>query len=1021
MAAHPPHHPTFPTIGAILPMVSGFYMGEITATLRELAIQHQFNLVIVRAGHNGDLELGASFSQIDALLVVHHCASAKLVAESINRGIPVMSIGASYAPLKVEQIYSDQSHGIALLYQWLQSKGHTEIGFCGDLSINDIRIRFKSFQMQLKNAGREFDSAQLFNVSDASLSGGREAAKQYSNKNSRCTAIICATDHNAIGMIEKLNQNGINVPEDLAIVGVDNIFLGANHAPTLTSIDQQLEALTTQAISRLLERLGGDQFDPQPKHIPQQLVVRSSCGADISEQQLLEQTGSVRQQLVHKSERSPAEMFEALYSQAKSGFDSLLNLPGLYNASMAWACITNVKGQRCNISHIAEKGASYPEKLTKPVRCDIGRFPPHQIAQLSMPRHSLTTLIPICNGETDQWQVIGHIDNLACSATTSEYAMHNYYLDMLSLFMERDALLETSQKRQQDSQSLLNQLQVVSKTSNDGIWDWDLTTNILNWNSRLLDMLKLTEVEGKNSIACDQLFDRVHPDDLEQLEQGISDHILENTPFKGSFRARRQDGKYLWLQINGSAIRDDSGRPVRLIGSMTDVTAQKESADKIHHMAYYDALTGVPNRRMVMEKLQTTIADHPEQKLAIMLMDLNRFKLINDTYGHHVGDALLCHVANRLKKVMRQQDICARLGGDEFLFMCPIDHPAQAREIASQILKVVEAPLHLPNVEVHGQGCLGIALYPQDATHSEELVKNADIAMYRAKQYRSRQLTFYKNDMERESHQTISIEQALIKALDKGELEVWYQPQYCTQNMQPIGAEALVRWHSKAKGILSPAEFIPVAEETGLIGRLGNFVLNKVCVDLSHPAMKSLCQVSINVSPRQLCQPRYAQEALQTILMYDLPPERFCFEVTESCIIEDEKYALENLQYLANAGVKIALDDFGTGYSSLSLLKQLPLNEVKIDRSFISELNHDDASRTMVHSIITMCHAFGHKVTAEGVETCQQAKILAEMSCDYSQGYLFAKPMPLSDLPTHFLQQADLAKVASTASLATTE
>lgn len=995
------------TIGVVLPMLSGFYMGEITATLRELAIKHQFNLVIIRSGHSRDFELPIAISQIDALLVVLHCSADGLIQIALDKKIPVLSIGASYLPLEVEQITSDQSHGISLLYQWLVSLGHKNIGFCGDLNINDIRMRFKAYQNQLEAHDHKFDSLNLFNVTDASLSGGREAATQFEERQSKCTAIICATDYNAIGLMDKLRQSGKQIPADLAVVGIDNVFLGAHSQQQLTSIDQQLELLTNLAIKRLLERIKGAPYSCRIQTVEQKLIVRTSCDVPEHLKPNDQQLSTIRQHLINSNDRSPAEVFETLFSQAKSGFESLFNLQGLYNSSMQWACYASSNQSTYRVTKLSRKSVSHSETLHVPMIGNVQNFPPLHIDGLTIPEHSIRTLIPIASGESQQWELLAVIDNLQDSCSINDYAMFNNYLDMLSLFLERNALLNTTQLKQQRAQDLLSQLQVVSNTSNDGIWDWDLATNMLRWNSRLIDMLELNQHHEGSSVDCETLFNCIHTEDIGKLENAISDHLLNNIPFKGSFRAKKKNGDYLWLQINGSAIRDSNNQPIRLIGSMTDITQQKLNAEKIHHMAYYDSLTGVPNRRMITKELKKYIQSSEIKSLAVMLMDLNRFKLINDTYGHDVGDAVLCHVAKKVTKVMREQDICARLGGDEFLFICPIDHPHQAREIARRLLKEVEAPLNYQQIDLQSQGCLGIALYPQDSTRSDDLIKKADIAMYQAKQFRSKQLTFYSPDMETENINRISIEQQLIKALNKQELEVWYQPQFDLNSNQAKGAEALIRWQSKHQGMIAPDKFIPIAEESGLIGRIGQFVLTRVCMDLANnPKLRQYKKISINVSPYQLSLKHFADEVIQTILIHGLSMQQFCLEVTETCIIENFDHALDSLKKLHEAGICIALDDFGTGYSSLSLLKQLPLSEVKIDRSFIQELTQEHANQTLVNSIITMCHAYGYTITAEGVETREQVDLLRELDCDLAQGYYFAKPAPLEQQSLNFKSQS---------------
>lgn len=292
-------------------------------------------------------------------------------------------------------------------------------------------------------------------------------------------------------------------------------------------------------------------------------------------------------------------------------------------------------------------------------------------------------------------------------------------------------------------------------------------------------------------------FDLVHPDDLGKLENQLLAHLDIETPFKSQFRLRRTDGVYVWLSSTGRVIKDKFGRPVRFLGAMTDITEQKRSADKIRQLAYHDPLTGLANRRMMTERLKAHIRDKSEQPLALMLMDLNRFKFVNDTYGHDVGDALLLHVSKQLNQVVRKNDLIARFGGDEFLLMCDVETSGQALELASRILRAVEKPFCVGDNEFNTQGSLGIAFYPFDAVSAEELVKKADIAMYRAKRSKSRKAALYDTQLERESQQLLSVEQKLRRVLANDKLEVWYQSIHDQESGAVTGLEALARWQDE--------------------------------------------------------------------------------------------------------------------------------------------------------------------------------------------------------------------------------
>lgn len=970
-------------------------MGEINATLRQMAKQHGVNLVFIRSGHRRDFELQIALDHLDALMIVLHSASNHLVKTALSKHIPVLSLGASYAPLEVEQFISVQSDGVYALYRWLRDQGHQNIGFCGDLSVNDVRSRFKAFQQAITDYDGVFDPNNFFSVSNCSLAGGREAAVEFIKRGSTCTAVICATDHNAIGMIEQLKHRNIVVPQDVAIVGIDNVFFGLQIEPPLTTVDQQLERLTRCAFERAIERIRGDAFSSQINQIPQKLIIRQSCCHSKPKYKSNESHESIRHELLDVGGRSPIEVFENFYSQAQNGFHSILDAQSLYGNKLDWACLAHCNLKNYNIKHWVEQGMTKPiEYNEEQQNCDIHHYPP-----LENRDHFAATIIPIATGKKNRWQLLTVVDSLSDQQNIGTQSLFNNYLDMLSLSIERDLLLNTSTLRQKNAQQLLQQLEVVSNSSNDGIWDWDLISNKLRWNNRLIKMLDHENIDHKQVSDCDQLFRFIHPDDISDLEDSIHAHLMEEVPFKTSFRIRKRDRSYIWVQASGSAVRNAQGLAVRFIGSMTDITEQRESSEKIHHMAYFDALTGLANRRKVIEQITEHIKQYPERPRAVMMMDLNRFKMINDSFGHHIGDAVLCHVSKEIQKELDESHVIARLGGDEFLFFCNASNVEQANHFACKILKAVEKPMVHEEVELISQGSLGISFYPFNGKTPEELIKNADIAMYRAKQQGIQKVMHYHDAMNSSTPSLIKLENHLKRAVKNHDLQVFYQPQVCQKTHRVVAVEALARWQSEVLGNVPPVQFIKVAEDGGFIHKLGNNILNKICQDVySSQWLRSMTQISVNISAKQLIQKNFADDFIQTILSYGLTLSKFCIEITETAAISDYDLCVHSLKILRKGGINVSLDDFGTGFSSLSLLKQLPLDEVKIDRSFIADITRDQSSLDFVSTMVSMIKSLGYRVVAEGVETENHATSINKLGVDLLQGYYFSKPLPLEQL-----------------------
>ncbi|MGR5118853.1 EAL domain-containing protein [Vibrio astriarenae] len=983
-----------PTVGVIMPLLSGFYMGELSIALRQLARQQDINLVFIRSGESRNYELPIGLENLDALLVVLHSASHQLIAKAVEKNIPVISLGASYSPLPVEQFYSNQTQGVAVVYDWLREMGHERIAFCGDLSVNDIRLRFKSYQQKVRQHHGEFVSGDFFSVGDCSFAGGRDAGKAYIERDCQCSAVICAADQNAIGMMQQLKAQGLSVPEDVAVVGIDNVFLGEKQSVSLTTVDQNLEELARRALLRAVERVKGAAYSSEVVLTPQCLVVRNSCGGQGSKPNL-DESKSVRQQMMAADSQSPAELFESFYSQAKDGFDSILDAQNCFGYHFDEAVLAHCQSEHFQIEQTLYANGSQAKHTQSDnmIARSVEHFP------ATMPQqHYVSTVIPVKTGFDGQWKLLCINDSQQLDQGVGAYSMFANYLDMLALFIERDALLETANTRQKSLQQILQQLKVVSNTSNDGIWDWDLQTNRLTWNSRLVDMLGVSNSE-RYFIDCSELFQFIHHDDISDIEDKIHEHLINNVPFKTEFRMRTTHGDFLWVQANGAAVHNSSGRPIRFIGSLTDITQQRESAEKIHHMAYFDALTGIANRRKIIQDINQFISQNANRRRAVMLMDLNRFKMVNDTFGHHTGDALLRHVSMQLRELFDDRQHLARLGGDEFLFFCDVQNHQQANELTSQILRRIARPLVHDDIELEAQGSIGVAFYPDDGTTADELIKKADIAMYKAKQAGGCRAVVYSPEMNCSRDDMVAMEHHLKGALKRGEIDIHYQPQVCADNNMVVGVEALARWRSSMLGDVPPYQFIKVAEESGLITSFGEYILNQVCRDLSASQwLRGLSRISINVSAKELVNTHFASSAIQTILNHKLPLEIFCFEITETAAITDYELCSQVLAQLHSAGIALSLDDFGTGFSSLSLLKRLPLNEVKIDRSFIRDITDGQANLDFVATMILMGKSLGYRVVAEGVETEAHSMALKSTGIDVLQGYSYSKPKPLAEL-----------------------
>jgi diguanylate cyclase (GGDEF)-like protein/PAS domain S-box-containing protein len=442
------------------------------------------------------------------------------------------------------------------------------------------------------------------------------------------------------------------------------------------------------------------------------------------------------------------------------------------------------------------------------------------------------------------------------------------------------------------------------------------------------------------------------------------------------------------------AIRDQAGEPRYLVNVVEDVTERRQADEKIAHLAHYDALTDLPNRVLFREQIEHELRKADEgQQFALLYIDIDEFKGINDSLGHHVGDELLKTVANRIRGCIKPGDLIARLGGDEFaVIQTAVGSVAEVEDFVSRIHAAIRQPCQCLGHQLSTDASIGIALAPRDSTEIEQLIKQADLAMYAAKANGRRVHRFFETSMDASAKARLSMEQDLRQALADGGFEIHYQPLVDLRRDEVTGCEALLRWRHPERGMVSPAEFIPVAEDTGLINELGDWVMRTACAEAA--TWPDHIRIAVNVSPVQLKSQTLALRIAGALAESGLKPSRLEIEITEAVLIRDDEAALAILHQLRAIGVRIALDDFGTGFSSLSYLKRFPFDKIKIDRCFVSDISETDGSSSIVQAVVNIAAALNMTTTAEGVETEAQRELLRRLGCTEMQGYLFSAPKP---------------------------
>jgi diguanylate cyclase (GGDEF)-like protein/PAS domain S-box-containing protein len=558
---------------------------------------------------------------------------------------------------------------------------------------------------------------------------------------------------------------------------------------------------------------------------------------------------------------------------------------------------------------------------------------------------------------------------------------------------------------------------LAARGANDGLWDWNLPANTVYFSPRWKAMLGYQDDEIADK--PEDWLERIHDSDRDRVKEEIAAHHEGRTPhFESEHRVRHKDGTFRWMLSRAVAIRDNSGKPVRMAGSQTDITDGKVS----------DPLTNLPNRLLFLDRLNRLMKHskrHPERLFAVLFLDLDGFKMINDSLGHFTGDQLLLGVSKRLEACLRATDTVARvdhqtftlarMGGDEFtVLLDEIKQPADANLAAERINKELAAPFVVGGKEVFTSASIGIALSNPSYQHPEEIMRDADTAMYRAKALGKSRYEVFDADMRASVMARLELETDLRRAIERNEFRNFYQPIVSLETGEVTGFESLLRWQHPTRGLLTPNHFISVAEETGLIRELGWWGLGEACRCLKRwnesLAADRQFFMSVNLSIKQFTQPNLVENIGKLLRELGLSPESLKLEITESTVMEDPVAAVEMLQQMKALGIRLAIDDFGTGYSSLSYLHRFPLDTLKIDRSFISGIAGGINGMEIARTVMPLAQNLCLDVVAEGVETAQQVQELKKLNCKYAQGYYFSKPLSSQDAEALIAETRGVAK-----------
>ena len=570
---------------------------------------------------------------------------------------------------------------------------------------------------------------------------------------------------------------------------------------------------------------------------------------------------------------------------------------------------------------------------------------------------------------------------------------HEYVNELHYALKERDEALNVSRQN-------LRLADKVFESTLEGIVITDATGIIETVNpafSRITGWRK-DEVVGKNPRILNS---GVQPP---EFYQHMWASLRQHGVWQGEVTNRRKDGKLYNEHLTITGIKDANGVFTHFAGIFTDITQRKQAEERLHFLANHDSLTGLPNRTLFMERLNQALANaqRAETMMAVMFLDLDRFKFVNDTLGHAAGDHLLRTVAERLKSILRESDTVARLGGDEFTII--LESLSDIQSVASVAKKIIETLAGMVNIDgqdVYVTTSVGISIYPHDGADTQTILMNADTAMYRAKEQGKNTFRFFTADMNTATLERMQLESSLHQAIARNEMRLFYQPKYDLATGRMNGMEALLRWIRPDIGMVPPADFIPIAEESSLIVQLGEWVLNQACTDARRWLDQGILPgaVAVNLSSRQLkLRKNMAKDIEEILLEHNLPPRWLELEITESVAMDNTFEVVNTLARFKSLGVRLAIDDFGTGYSSLAYLKQLPIDILKIDRSFVTHLHEDQDDAAIANAVISLAKSLGLQVVAEGIENIEQLHFLQNQHCESGQGYYFSRPVPAEEM-----------------------
>ncbi|MFC4320457.1 EAL domain-containing protein [Litchfieldia salsa] len=980
-------------IGVLTPILDGFYFGNLLISISEKAREYDAKVVVIGTSASNYSRMYGS-EIVDGWIVIMDAVDEHYLKELKKLGAPIIGINTLLdCDIKIN-INNEEMMGSAI--EHLVMHGHKQIAYVGDYYFHDAKRRFQGYVNALAVHGIDYENSWFYNTQKHSI---KEIVERMVTAQIPCTGVVCVNDTVANELIHYIKQHNLEIPNDLAIIGFDDNPTAIESTPSLSTIHLPVFEVGERAVSVLFDILNEENDTTISSLVSAFPIFRESCGCQKVLNELpLKNTSDTINFLSNMVSRNfnLGQLMQSYDYKGLTEMDWLNHTPFSQVLLGLW-----------DKSHEGELSVSVYEKnsdenkhdITHSSNCLPELFPLKEMIlnDSFLKEENVIIVIPITQEEKE----LGVFGFVGLSDITTQVTPLNMTYQLANFFAA--ALIRANMNEEIKSYS--KQLELISNIMYDGIWGLDYKTKQLSIRGGINRTLGYSI--NNFEISLSKFIELIHPKDYLHVKDCFKHHIAEGKPFEVECRILHTEGYYIWMYITGQALIDTFGNVNEIIGSIMDITERKKVEEKIYQLAYKDTLTGLSNRLYFEEKLPILLDEAKKNngKVAILLFDIDRFKVINDSYGHQTGDRLLRHVARRVLGIAKESYVIARLGGDEFIIAIPFDSNFdEVYTLGTRIVTLLREPFCDEDREYHISTSLGLSIFPDNGLDAETIILQADIAMYNAKSQGRNRLQLFSNEINNHNSKRVNIEKQLRKALERNEFLIHYQPLYSMEVGNIIGVEALLRWNSSEFGMVMPMDFIPVAEETGLIIPIGEWVLEEVCAtnktwrDMGFPGVK----INVNISSKQLNHTNFVQSIKNILDKTGCYPNDLCLEITESTMLKDLILSKKILKELIDLGLSISMDDFGTGFSSLSLLRELPIQTLKIDKSFIDDVTDDIKRSSIVQAIITMSHILSIKVVAEGVERGEQMDVLRELKADYIQGYHISKPLPVQEIEELF-------------------